>query len=105
MTKEEIKEFRKQFWSKNLKKFITEISFEDGFDFKFGQMMDKFGEVLLKQNSKVNTNLLKGNERLKKAGKEATELIAHLKDQYGFNEEEESSQNKIMSVFDYEGDF
>ena len=40
---------------------------------------------------------------LEEAGNEATSLIAHLKDQYGFNEVEEDSQDKIMAVFDYEG--
>jgi len=40
---------------------------------------------------------------LEEGGKEATSLIAHLKDQHGFNEEEEKSQNKIMSIFAYEG--
>ena len=40
---------------------------------------------------------------MEEAGKEATSLIAHLKDQYGFNDVEEEAQDKIMSVFEYEG--
>lgn len=40
---------------------------------------------------------------MEEAGKEATSLIAHLKDQHGFNEEEQASQDKIMEVFEYEG--
>lgn len=37
------------------------------------------------------------------AGKEATSLIAHLKDQHGFNDEEQATQDKVMAVFKYEG--
>jgi|GEM_PF-5462714 len=40
---------------------------------------------------------------MEEAGKEATSLIAHLKDQHGFNDEEQASQDKIMNVFKYEG--
>lgn len=40
---------------------------------------------------------------MEEAGKEATSLIAHLKDQHGFNSEEQASQDKIMDVFEYEG--
>lgn len=40
---------------------------------------------------------------MEEAGKEATSLIAHLKDRYGFNEVEEEAQDKIMTVFEYEG--
>ena len=40
---------------------------------------------------------------MEEAGKEATSLIAHLKDQHGFNDEEQASQDKIMDVFKYEG--
>ena len=42
-------------------------------------------------------------KELEAAGKEATALIAHLKDQYGFNEEEQKAQDKIMEVFEYDG--
>lgn len=42
-------------------------------------------------------------EKIEEAGKEATSLIAHLKDQHGFNEVEEEAQDKIMDVFQYEG--
>ena len=42
---------------------------------------------------------------IEEAGKEATSLIAHLKDQHGFNDEEQASQDKIMNVFKYEGDW
>lgn len=40
---------------------------------------------------------------MEEAGKEATLLIAQLKDQYGFNEVEEEVQDKIMKVFKYKG--
>lgn len=40
---------------------------------------------------------------MEEAGKKATSLIAHLKDQHGFNEVEEEAQDKIMKVFKYEG--
>ena len=42
-------------------------------------------------------------DELKEAGKEATALIAHLKDQHGFNDEEQDAQDRIMDVFEYEG--
>ena len=42
-------------------------------------------------------------DELKEAGKEATALIAHLKDQYGFSDEEQEAQDRIMDVFEYEG--
>lgn len=42
-------------------------------------------------------------KEMEEAGKEATSLIAHLKDQYGFNEPEQEAQDKIMKVFKYEG--
>jgi hypothetical protein len=43
--------------------------------------------------------------KMEEAGKEATSLIAHLKDQHGFNDEEQASLDKIMAVFKYEGDW
>jgi len=42
---------------------------------------------------------------LESVGKEATSLIAHLKDQYGFNDEEQKAQDKVMTAFKYEGDW
>ncbi len=42
-------------------------------------------------------------EELEKAGEKATELIAHLKDQYGLNEVEEKAQKEVMKVFNYNG--
>ena len=40
---------------------------------------------------------------LKKLGKKATELIAHLKDRYGFNEAEEKAQDELNNIFGYDG--
>ena len=47
--------------------------------------------------------LTKKVEEMELMGKEATSLIANLKDRHGLNDVEEESQSKIMSVFKYEG--
>lgn len=62
--------------------------------------------LFMERNAVENCTIHDVSNRLsemEEAGKEATSLIAHLKDQHGFNEVEEEAQNKIMKVFKYEG--
>lgn len=64
------------------------------------------GTITEKDAQTILLGLLGVSKRLsemEEAGRESTSLIAHLKDQYGFNEVEEESQDKIMAVFEYEG--
>lgn len=64
------------------------------------------GKINENETRSLLLDLLNVNNRLsemEEAGKEATSLIAHLKDQHGFNDVEVESQDKIISVFGYEG--
>lgn len=51
------------------------------------------------------SELLRRFKQMSEAGKQATELIAHLKDQHNFNEVEQEAQDKIMEVFNYQGNW
>ncbi len=67
----------------------------EDYDLLVGRLIRKFQQ------------LQKEKDKLKKAGLEATNLIAHFKDQQlgGFNDVEQETFDELINVFGYNGDF
>ena len=83
----------------DMKRFGSALSDQENKELRdlLEKSVSKHNEVILELQSRI--------QEMEKAGLNATELIAYLKDQYGFNEEEQKAFDSIRKVFGYKGDF